>query len=399
MEAFARPTKQAFLLSKVLTLPFWGVFIALPMILCKELSASTLQIATAIALKPLASLFSPYWSMWIYGRQDRLVPNIFWANVIKYIPFLFFPWISNSWFIVLSIGLYWALKRGVIPAWMEAIKLYIPEEKRSKLFANGSTIEYLGGMVLPLALGFILDSREGAWRWAFFITALIGVLSSYLIHRIPKSSKMDPLPQRPQPWKLSINLLKARPDFTKFQIGFMLGGAGLMLMQPALQKYYVDVLDLSYTKLLTAIAAFKGIGFALTSRSWARIYNKKHIYKICSWVTLTAAIFPLILILSPLNLSFLYLAFLVYGVMQAGSELTWHMSGPSFAGNEDSSIYSATNVLAVGTRGVIFPYLGGLIYSYSGSVSAILAGGALCLFATLYLTKVSPEKTSFSSVK
>lgn len=44
----------------------------------------------------------------------------------------------------------------------------------------------------------------------------------------------------------------------------------------------------------------------------------------------------------------LYVAYGLYGVMQAGSELGWHMSGPCFAQEKDSTVFSSTNVLMVG---------------------------------------------------
>jgi hypothetical protein len=58
--------------------------------------------------------------------------------------------------------------------------------------------------------------------------------------------------------------------------------------------------------------------------------KKVSIYRFSSSVTILAAIFPVILLAAKFNVSWIYIGYLIYGVMQAGSELSWHMSGPLF---------------------------------------------------------------------
>jgi len=70
----------------------------------------------------------------------------------------------------------------------------------------------------------------------------------------------------------------------------MLGGGGLMIMQPALPAFFLGELSLSYTTLAIALAACKGIGFTLTSRLWAGLLNKLNIFRFSSHVTILAAL-------------------------------------------------------------------------------------------------------------
>ena len=148
----------------------------LPFILYKDLHATPLQITVIIALKPLVSVFSMYWSAWINKRKDRLITNVVLAGIIGHLPFFFFPFMENPWYFVVSFGFYMLMARGGLPAWMEILKLNIPGTSREKVFAYASTFEYLGGGILPFALGWLLDGYFQSWRWLFPMTAFISIL-------------------------------------------------------------------------------------------------------------------------------------------------------------------------------------------------------------------------------
>lgn len=396
MDALQR-TKSAFLWTRVLNTPFWAVFGLLPFILYKDLHATPLQVAVFIALKPLVSIFSPYWSARINKRRDRLLGNVIGANLLKHAPFLFFPFIDNPWFLILSSGLYMMLHRGGVPAWMEILKLNLPGEKRERVFAYGTALGYLGDGIFPFVLGWLLDGYVESWRWIFPVVSVISLFAVFYQARIPipkgeeRGEEGSFRTRLLEPWKSARDLMRRRPDFVRFQIGLMLlGGGGLMLMQPALPAFFVDVLELSYTELAVALTLCKGIGCALTSSYWARWMNQVDIYRFSSWVTALGSLFPLFLLAAQFHVVWLYIAYMAYGVMQAGSELSWNLSGPIFSKEEESSAYSSSNVLLVGLRGAVVPALGSLLAVMANSAVEVLALGALlCVLATLWLTRES----------
>ncbi|MDJ0651938.1 MAG: MFS transporter [Simkaniaceae bacterium] len=388
-------TVVAYVISRVLSGPFWGLFYLFPMILHKDLHATSFQVATLIAIKPVASLFSPYWSQRVHAMRERLISNLILGNILKFSLFLFFPFIDSPWFYIFAVGFHMFLCRGMIPAWMEVLKLKVPKESRSKICAIGSIIDYLGVALLPLFVGGILDNIAESWRILFPVAAVFGMLSTWPIKKIkiPLVDKQKlPTTERKiahliDPWKSSWKLLRKRLDFAKFQWGFFLGGAGLMIIQPVLPIYFNHVLHLSYSDVLTAVAALKGIGFVLSSPLWVKFFNRSRIFVLCSVVTLAAAVFPLLLLFAYSSSSIIYIAYIAYGVMQGGSELSWKMSGPIFSREEDSAPYSSVNVLAVGVRGIIFPYLGSFLFLKSENPTfVLLCGMSLCLSATAFLS-------------
>jgi predicted MFS family arabinose efflux permease len=266
------------------------------------------------------------------------------------------------------------------------------------VFAYGSAIDYLGCAILPLLFGWVLDDFSNAWRWVFFSSAVISLISTPLLFRLPiNHDRQAPEPSQPPmswktPWVNAWNLLRERPDFARYQLGFMFGGAGLVIMQTTLPQYFMDVLKLSYTELALALALFKGTGYALTSPFWAKWFNRVDIYRFSGWVTITASIFPACLILSQWNIAWLYFGYFMYGVMQGGSELSWSMSGPVFAKDKDSSSYSSVNVLTVGLRGCVVPAAGSILYQASNASSVLVVGALLCLLATQRMMQYCKEK-------
>jgi len=401
-----KKTRRAFMWMNILNTPFWAIFNMLPYILYKELHATAFQITTIIVLKPAVSLLAIYWSSLIEKRRDRLLSNLIIARVLSHLPFLFFPFVDNVWYFILSFGFYMMLARGTVPAWMEVLKLNLPGISREKIFAMGSAFAYFGAALIPFALGEIMDSYMEAWRYIFPITALISTSAIFFKSLIPikieenkDETKIDTQAisfsiknftnELIKPWKSAYHLLLRRADFASYQLGFMIGGAGLIIMQPALPVFFMDGLNLTYTELAVALTFFKGIGYALSSPGWAKLLTKIDIFKFNSKVTSLAFIFPFFLIAAQYNLFWLYAGYLLYGCMQGGSEMSWNLSGPIFSKDEESCAYSSVNVLTVGLRGCVIPILGNLALGFMMPTQVMLIGSLLCLISAVLMARYS----------
>ncbi len=404
--ALLQQTRAAYIWTRLFNIPFWSILSMLTLILYKEMQINSLQIAIFIAIKPLSALFAPYWSASLPNNQHRLRANLILANILRYVPFLLFPWINSPWLMIFAFGIYMMMNRAVMPAWMEIFNRNIKGEARERVFFYGSTLDYLGPALLPLLIGYLLDDYHREWRWLFFISACIGLLSTLFLLWLPKP--MLALPQEPfssnwhlqkstshaslknrsffqkiiRPWRQSWELIKENKDFKKYQIGFMLGGTGLILVQTIIPIFFIDLLQLTYMEMGIAIALCKGIGFAMTSPLWIKLFRQVHIYYFSACVTLIFGGSFLFLVSSQYHLFFVYVAYLTYGIAQAGSELSWHLSGPIFSHDKDSFIFSQTNVLTVGIRGCLVPFIGSLLYSFSNATVVILCGALLCFLAT-----------------
>ena len=386
-------TQLAYICIRLMSMPCWCLLGMLAFILYKNIHLTPLQITIIIGLKPASSLLSPYWSQTIYHRPDRIVPNLIGANILRHLPLLFIPWMASPWFVIASFGLYMTLTRAAVPAWMELFKRSVPHEQRGTIVAYGTSIDYLGTALFAVVVGLILDHYPDIWQGLFSLAAGLGMVATaiLLIHPLKRAPVTHPEQCPPRlsfseriasPWRQVGRVLAQRKDFALFQLGFMFGGAGLMIMQPALPQFFVDTLQLSFTEMGVAIALCKGVGVALTSPLWTRLFHRSNIFQVSALVTLFASLFPFFLLATSLHIALLYIAYIFYGVMQAGSELSWHMSGLVFSREENSSPFSMTNILTVGLRGCIVPSLGASLLPFIQPLGIMLIGAFLCLFAS-----------------
>lgn len=380
-------TRTAYVATRVLDTPFWAIYNMIPFILYKDLHAAPWQLAFVIALKPLVSILSTYLNSALKTKRDKLPQHIALTRAISYIPFLLIPFIDSSWFLIFSFGLYMMLAVGLVPSWMELLKLNIPVTTRERVFSYTQAFGYIGGGLLPFLFGWLLDSYYEAWRLIFPLTAATGLLAFFFQRQIivPATTE-EPTPPTGstvfKPWREAWELLKRRADFAHFQIGFMLLGTALMVIQPVLPIYFVDQLNLSYMEISVALTFCKGLGFACATPFFSKWMHRIGIFQLTSMISLISLLFPLCLLAANYGIMWLYVGYFFYGIMQSGNELVWNMSGPYFAKQENSSDYTSINVISTGVRGAFVPALGSFLAASFGLPLVMGLSGALCLSAT-----------------
>jgi MFS family permease len=383
-------TRIALFGSSLLNEPLTVLLCLLPFILAKDLKASAWQISLLVSLRPVMSLVSFYWSS-LLGRKPRLLKaNLLVSGVLGRLPFLFVFFFPSTGYLIFAAAMHILFSRAGIPAWMEMLKRNLPKEPRERLFSFSWMLAYAEGVGIGFAMGFLLDLDSGYWRYLFLGSGLIGLLGVFLQYRVP----LEPVEEEPteklslwqmvvQPWKDSFHLMRTRPDFARFQWAFMWGGSGIMLVIAVLPFYFVETLAISHTTFSTARAVCMGIGVVLTSSAWGKALSRYKLIHLTSFVILLFALFPACLLLAPLHIGWLYAAYVLYGIAQGGSHIVWHLSGPLFAGHCDSSVYSGINVVMVGLRGMIFPFLGSLLAGFVGAAPVLWLGLLACVAGAL----------------
>ncbi|PIS03181.1 MAG: MFS transporter [Chlamydiae bacterium CG10_big_fil_rev_8_21_14_0_10_42_34] len=381
---------RALLWSNLLSEPLFTLYGFIVFILYKDLGASAFQIALLTMLKPVVTILSFYWSAGLKGRTKKLKSNVLWAGFLMRAPFLLCLWIDSPAFVIAAAANYMFFYRAGIPAWLEIIKRNMGEGSRSKAFSISSALGYAEGVILALGCGSLLDKDPGLWRVLFFCSAVIGLMTLVVQSRIVIADVGERLEAEERlsirevlvrPWRDSYRLMRDRVDFSRFQWGFMVCGFGLMLIQPVLPLFAVDVLGVSYLEMAGAVSVAKGFGFALSSPIWARWIDRANLFKMASFVFLSIGLFTVLLCFSVWSIVWLYVAYFWYGVGQGGSHLVWNMSGPIFSGKDESSRYSGVNVVLAGLRGAVAPPLGGLLAVVLGPVQVLGIGGILCFYS------------------
>jgi MFS family permease len=383
-------TKSALFWSCLLQEPLFTLYGFLIFILYKDLHATAFQIALLTMLRPIVSILSFYWSA---RSQGRLRANMLWAGIWMRAPFLLCLWFDSAWFVIAAAVNYMLFYRAGTPAWMEILRRNVNKEERSRAFSMSSAVGYGEGVLLSMAMGAMLDHDPGLWKMLIFGAALLGLCATAVQARVPVLEEEAPK-ERPswkelivRPWQDSIDLLRKRRDFAAFQWGFMICGFAIMLIKPALPIFAVDELGISYTQMAGAISIAQGLGYVVSSPLWARWMGRMPMHQISSGVFCVMALFPLLLVLAKWQLFWFYIAYFWYGVGQGGSHLIWNMSGPHFAGKEESARYTGVGVVMVGLRGAVGPPLGSVISTGWGAIPVLSLGAILCLLSGIGLLK------------
>lgn len=384
-------TKHALFVTHLLAEPFVALFALISILLAKELHATPLQIAILTMLRPTVALLSFYWSA-ISHYHGNLKTSVMWATALSVTPFIFTPITTNVWYFIFAAGCYSLFARASVPAMMEILKQNVGEE-RQKLYSQVSTLSYLVGIICALSFGSLLDKNPALWTTLFSGAALLHLLplraqSNIIVASYqegpPKYSSL--LPHLTNPWKESYRLMQENRGFRIFQMGFFVAGFGLMFATPAI-PFYLNSLSISFTELFVAFTVLKGFGFITTTHIWSKRLNVETLSQVSIAVFAGFALYLFTLLCYPLAPLNVLLAYLVYGVAQAGSHLVWNLSGTLFSEKKSSAPYTAVNVLLVGVRGMIAPPLGGLFANLFGPTSAIIVGLLFCFSGALLVQK------------
>ncbi len=371
-------TRSAVLANKLLSEPLLLIFSLVGFILCKSFNGSAVQVSLLTMLNPSLGLLILYWSASIHNNPQKLSANLIWSGILARMPFLFFPWVTNPWVFIACAAIYIFFYRASNPAWMEVIKQNLPNPHRGRIYSLASALAYAEGLLICLWVIPWLKQDEMAWRFCFPIAAVIGMTSVIVQNRVvpmdykirQKKTKHNQFSFKDKftlPWKEAYRLMSQRPDFTRFQVGFFLCGFGLMMSSAILPFYCVNILNVSLGEFATARLVCMCIGYVLFSKFWSRKLNSLPIYEFMVYVIICFILFAIFIVLASVEVNFLYVAFFIYGIAQAGSHLSWNLSGPIFSKEESSAVFSSINVLMVGVRGCMAPALGTILYIYYSS--------------------------------
>lgn len=394
-------TKSALVWMSLSNEPFAVLYAIIPFIIRKDLSASLTQLSILASLRPVLSIFSFYWSANLTRKRHQLRSNLIGAWLLARLPFIFVPWINNAWYVIFCCASYELLNKSGNPALMEILKVNLQKDPRERIYNLCFVLSFLESILLGFVIKCLLDANIFSWQILFGMTTLISLSSIFAQLQVPlplaQSLDSDEKQKFTEkiftPWKEAFILLKSKPNFFRFQCGFMLGGIGLMLASPSLSLFCVDFLRLSHAEITTGRSVFMGIGVIISAYFWRRMISKQKIDQLLQSILIGFSLYLTCLYLAgTINLLFFYFAFILYGLAQAGSHLLWNLSGPLFAGNEDSSQFSRVNILMVGLRGLTIPALGGILCNYCGPSPILLIGAGICLGGACYMLMTSPKK-------
>lgn len=367
-------TRIIYLISKILLGPQLVLFSLLLFILNKKLGATPTQLAVATAFRPLSALPAYLLGYWLMSNLRSVRGYLVVLTALAVIPSLLLPFISHPWYVIAVSGLYMVATKAMVPPWIEFVKRELERNDQSNLFATGNAIYYLANFFLPLPFSLFLDHYPDFWYLLFMGAALFKALSLPLVLKFPPLETRESFPLR----SIFTPLLEY-PDFVRYLFLFFVGGSSFVLLEPVLPLYFQDVLNFSYTEVAFACSLCKAVAFLATTPFWAKLSHRYSLYALNAFFLGICLCY-----IGLLSVGLVAFAYLFYGALQGGSELSWTLSGPHFSKDRESISLTSLNYLFGGVRGVFLPFTGMFIYESFGANALFCLATLPALWGIVY---------------
>lgn len=292
-------------------------------------------------------------------------------------------------YIFLGIFLIYYLANPIIfPTINLFLKNAYQHENFGRYYSYATTVNKIVMMVTTFAYGYALDLNHYIFVYIFPVAAVLGMLSVYLLSRIPYESPSAVAP-RQSLWegvKLSVlemkDILIRNIPFRHFQVGFMFYGFGFMSSTMVIVLFLSEGLGLNYSSVAFYRNAYNLLAILILpffGRLIGRIDPRR--FAAISFLSMFLFIFTLV-ITDPegSNRSFfgitlydtLLLYILFHGVFAATMGLTWSIGSAYFCEPSEAGTYQAIHLGLTAIRALFAPLLGILFYETWGFSTTFL---------------------------
>ncbi len=377
----------------------------------KSLSASPLSITLLTMIAPLAASSSLWWARLLTGRDQRKFVLIFglagFAAVasgfgLSTVAHLLIIWLLYHLFIN---GLFGQAENRIL-------QQHFPSNETGQTYGLAQTAGMLVTAFVTYSAGLYMDHIPNGYRHIFLAIAAFGIGGVLFLGTIPtnrSSGKKLYLTKEflYSPLTDMIKLLKARPDFLRFETAFMCYGVAFMMLLPVVPLYLVDDLKFSYQQIGLARGTIYTFAMIMTVQMFGRLFDRTTPHRMGIIIFLLLTLYPLGLLLALqfegiVRQVLVYISFAVFGIAMSGLVVLWNLSSIRFSGGEDSNIYQSVHVFATSIRGSFAPLVGLTVMSLFGRPTALLVSACmwgLASFLMGYVRHIDIKKGDFRSLR
>jgi MFS family permease len=369
-----------------------GLFQLGEVIAYKSLKASAFSVTLLTMANPIANFTSLWWGRILVGRdQSRILKaaavgcGVVLASglVLTSVPHL----IALYFF-------YYAFMSLTYTTENRALQQHIAPARTGVLFGIAAGVRTGLGALVAAGAGFYMDADPIGYCHLFGAAAIVCAIGILQLAMIPTTRNGAKSPARirlallVEPLMNVIPLLRARKDFLRFEIAFMIYGAAYMMAMPVLPVFLVKTLALDYTTIGIARGGIHFLFLALAMPVFGHIYDRTTPHRLSAVMFFILTFFPLALVAAAYHegawrLAFLYAGFAIFGITMGGVNVLWSLSSIRFAGHEDVALYHSVHVAATGVRGLFAPLLGFALMDATSPVTALIVIAAVWLFSSV----------------
>lgn len=293
------------------------------------------------------------------------------------------------------------------------LKTNYRHENFGKLYGYSTSLNKIIMLLVTLVYGLFLDIDLFAFRYAFLVVAVTGVISLFYLSRIDYS--MVRQTAKAATWwssvKLSartmVDILRHNKPYREFEIAFMLYGFAFMVTSPVINIYFEDALSLNYSSVAFYKNAYNILAIILlifTGKLLGRMDPRS--FSSLTFLSLFFYIFFLMMaqylpaygLLGTVRVyPMLVLGFISYGFFAGTMVLLWNIGSAYFCSAEEADDYQSVHLFLTGVRAVFAPILGVFFYERLGFTGNFLIAMGMILLAVAFLVyskRKSGEKSN-----
>ena len=338
-----------------------------------------LIVALLSGLPAIANLMSFAWAALSQGRAK--IRLLVWMQIAcalcTALPALAGEGTTGLWLFVggvVGARLCWS---GVITLRSTVWGANYPRAIRARIAGKFATIQAIVLAGISGAIGLSMDWDQEAYRWAYPLAAVVGLLGTAAYSRVrmrghaalirhEREAMTSVNPLRPSLNPLHIlSFLRGDPKFMKFMGCQFLLGTGNMMISAPLIIVLTTVYMMDYVQAIAIMATIPILLMPFSIPLWSRFLDRVHIIRfraVHSWIFIIAT---LVLVSSVATgwLAGLWIVAVIRGIAFGGGVLAWNLGHLDFSTTASSSTYMSVHVTLTGLRGLLAPLLGVQIYS------------------------------------
>ena len=319
-----------------------------------RLHASAGVIGLMSAAPFVGSMLALFWAKAMCGKRKMPFTAYTWAVARFFFVLMVFartPLIFALMFAVTQIG-----ASLVSPPYAVIMKLIYPDDRRGRLMSYCRVGGASGAVLATFAVGPMLQKWGDSYRVIIPLAGVVGIISTLIFStiKVPEDDN-EPTPPLHTFLKETLGLLRTDRAFSWFCASVFVYGIGNLLLTPIFPIYQVDVLHIKATEL-AILMNMSQIVWMFSYMYWGPYVDRRTPLK-------GVLVNILLTTLVPLNYMFAHSAwalapaFVVSGIVSAGTELAYFNSILYLSEPERTTQYQGLFAFLLGVRGTIAPFL------------------------------------------
>ena len=281
---------------------------------------------------------------------------------------------------------------GIITVRSVVWSLNYPRGQRARTTGQLQIIASLVTVMVSSAVGPLLDSDPGSFRWVYVTGGLVGLLgvAFFAQVQVPGEKRHRVLERRHRTVtdgsRSFLGILRRDRNFASYQLSQFLAGCANMLIEAPLVFLVTRELHASYTVSIALTMVIPFTISVVTLPIWARFLDRVHVAEFRARQSVLWVASQLILWFGAFTGSLLWIGISrgVLGIARGGGSLAWQLGHNDFAPQDQLASYMGVHVTLTGVRGATAPFLGMLLYVGWGEFDGLghglfLVAGALSL--------------------